>query len=329
MRDELSRQGTLLLTLVFLVSGMALTSVAGAQEKFPTRSIEVVVPAAPGGGTDMVMRILAEAAEPILGQKVVVINKPGGSGSVGLNYIAQAKPDGYILGGLWGAPVTMVPHVLKVSFTINDFTYITQVGKYASIFCVRAEFPANNAKEFFEYVAKNPGKLTYANDGVGNSIHFSGERVFIAMKVKLRPIPYGGAGESIKALLGGHVDIYGGSIPPPLPHIKAGTVRPIFITTKERVELLPDVPGVADLGHPELDTPIWRGILGPRGMAADRVAILEKAFREAAQSQRFRNQMKELAEFVVASTGKEFEEMVRAEAAAMAAIAKQIGLAPK
>lgn len=329
MRRAFGRLGIVLWALLALGLGTGFTDLASAQEKFPARSIEVIVPTPPGGGTDIVTRILAEAAEPNLGQKVVVINKPGGSGSVGLNFIAQAKPDGYTLGGLWGAPVTMVPHVIKVSFTLDDFTYITQIGKYSSIFCVRSEFPAKTAKEFFEYAAKNPGKLTYANDGIGNSIHFSGERVFLALKVKLRPIPYGGAGESIKALLGGHVDIYGGSIPPALPHIKAGTVRPLFVTTRERVDLLPDVPGVADLGHPELDTPIWRGILGPKGIPADRVTILERAFREAARSEKFQNQMKELAEFIVASSGKEFEQMVRAEAAAMAAIAKQIGLGQK
>ncbi len=314
---------------VVLFAVLLMAAVAGAQEKFPSRSIEVIVPTPPGGGTDLVTRILAEVAEPILGQKIVVINKPGGSGSVGLNYIAQAKPDGYTLGGLWGAPVTMVPHVIKVSFTLDDFSYIAQVGKYASIFCVRSEFPAKNAKEFFEYAAKNPGKLTYANDGVGNSIHFSAERIFPTFKAKLRPVPYGGAGESIKALLGGHVDVYGGSPPPALPHIKAGTVRPVFVTTRERVALLPEVPSMTDLGHPELDTPIWRGILGPKGIPPERLALLEKAFIEAAKSERFLKQMKELGEFISPSPGKDFELLVRTESAEMAAIAKQLGLGPK
>lgn len=329
MRREIGSLGVLLGAIVVLAGVAGLLGEGRAQEKFPTRPIEVVVPTPPGGGTDTVMRILAEAAEPVLGQKVVVINKPGGSGTVGLNYISQSKPDGYTLGGLWGAPVTMVPHVIKVTFTLDDFSYITQVGKYSSIFCVRSEFPAKTAKEFFEYGAKNPGKLTYANDGVGNSIHFTAERIFPVMGVKLRPVPYGGAGESIKALLGGHVDVYGGSPPPALPHVKAGTVRCLFVATRERLEILPDVPGVADLGHPELDTPIWRGILGPRGIPADRVALLEGAFREAAKSPAFQKTMKGLGEFIVASTGKEFEQMVRAEAAAMAIIAKQIGLGPK
>ena len=258
-----------------------------------------------------------------------MINKPGGSGTIGTNEIAKARPDGYNLGCIWNAPLTMVPHVLKVTYTLDDFIYITQVARGALIFCVRSEFPAKTAEEFFEYVRKNPGKLTYANDGVGNLLQFSGERLFHALKVKLRPVPYAGAGESIKALLGGHVDVYGGSVPPALPHIKAGTVRAVFVTTRERISELPDVPCASDLGHPEDATFIWRGIIGPKRLPADRVAILEKAFREGAQTQKMKNYLKELGETVVASTGKPFEELVRSEFAAMTLVAKEIGLSPK
>lgn len=302
---------------------------AGAQEKFPTRPVNLILPTAPGGGTDIMARILAAATEPFIGQKVVVINKPGGSGTIGLNEIAKTRPDGYNLGCLWNAPLTMVPHVLKVTFSLDDFIYITQMTKGAMIFCVLSEFPAKTAQEFFDYVRKNPGKLTYANDGVGNLAQFSGERLFHALKVKLRPVPYAGAGESIKALLGGQVDVYGGSVPPAIPHIMAGKVRAIFVTTRERISELPDVPCATDLGHPEASTPIWRGIIGPKGLPADRVAILEKAFREAAQTQKVKDHLKEMGETVVASTGKPFEELVRSEFAAMAVVAKEIGLAPK
>jgi len=106
-------------------------------------------------------------------------------------------------------------------------------------------------------------------------------------------------------------------------------VRPIFVTTKERVDLLSDVPSMTDLGHPELDTPIWRGILAPKGIPADRFALLERAFLEAAKDERFRAQMKELGEFMAPAPGKDFERLVRTESAAMAVIAKQLGLGPK
>ena len=302
---------------------------AGAQEKFPTRPVNLILPTAPGGGTDIMARILADVTEPFMGQKVVVINKPGGSGTIGMSEIAKARPDGYNLGCVWNAPLTMVPHVLKVTYSLDDFIYITQATIGPMIFCVRSEFPAKTAQEFFDYVRKNPGKLTYANDGVGNLAQFSGERLFHALKVKLRPIPYAGAGESIKALLGGHVDVYGGSVPPAIPHIMAGTVRAVFVTTRERSSELPDVPCATDLGYPEASTPIWRGIIGPKGLPADRVAIIEKAFREGAKTQKMKDHLKKLGETVVASTGKPFEDLVRSEFAAMTVVAKEIGLATK
>lgn len=316
-------------SILFFFFTMAMGTSAGSQEKFPTRPVNMIVPAAPGGGTDIMARILAEATEPFLGQKIVVVNKVGGSGTIGVDAIFQAKPDGYTLGCVWNAPLTMVPHVLKTSYLLSKFSYITQVAKGAVIFCVRSEFPAQTAEEFFDYARKNPGKLTYANDGVGNLIQFAGERMFHALKVKLRPVPYGGAGESIKALLGSHVEVYGGSVPPAMPHIKAGTVRAIFVTTRERIGELPGVVCASDLKHPEAATPIWRGVLGPAQIPADRLAIFEKAFRQGAQTQKVKDHLKALGETVVASSGKEFEALVLSEAAAMAAVAKEIGLAPK
>jgi tripartite-type tricarboxylate transporter receptor subunit TctC len=313
------------LSLLFTVC----LEISGGAEKFPTRPVELIIPAAPGGGTDIMARILAEATEPFLGQKLVVINKPGGSGTIGLNVIAQAKADGYSLGCVYNSPMTMVPHVLKVNFTVENFSYISMIAKGPMLFCVRAEFPAKTAEEFFEYVRKNQGKLTYAGDGVGNIVHFSGERVFHAMKVKLRLVPYGGAGESIKALLGGHVDVYGGTVPPAAPHIKAGTVRPLFITMKERIDSLPGVVGVSELGTNVPETPIWRGIIGPKGIPTDRIEILEKVLQQAAQTQKVKDHLKQLGETVVIASGKQFEEQVREEIAAMAIAAKELGLSPK
>jgi tripartite-type tricarboxylate transporter receptor subunit TctC len=304
-------------------------SLATAGERYPERPVELIVPAAAGGGTDIVARILAEAAEPILGQKLVVVNKPGGSGTIGLGAIAQARPDGYSLGCIYNSPLTMVPNVLKVGFAADDFTYVTMLAKGPMLFAVRSEFPAKTAAEFFEYAKKNPGKLTYAGDGVGNIVHFSGERVFHAKEVKLRLVPFGGAGESIKALLGGHVDIYGGTAPPAIPHIKAGKVRALFVTTREKVDALPDVPGVTELGSNVPETFIWRGIIGPKGLPADRAAVIEKALQQAVQSPRVSEKLKELGEVPAIGGGKEFERQAKGETAAMAAVAKQLGLSPK
>ena len=125
------------------------------------------------------------------------------------------------------------------------------------------------------------------------------------------------------------MDIYCGSVPPALAHIRAGTVRPLLVTTREKVPVLPEVPGVGDLGHPEAATVLWRGIIGPKGIPADRVEILGKALRQGAQSQKMKELLKKKGEEVVASTAEEFEKLVRSEFAANAAVAKRLGLAPK
>ncbi len=321
--------GILVYALV-MVNFIYFGTAVGAEKEFPIRPVELIVPTPPGGGVDILSRFLADAVEPLFGQRLVVINKPGGSGTLGINMIIKAKPDGYTLGCLWPAPLTMVPYLMKISYTVEDLSYITLLTRGLSMFCVRSEFPAKNAGEFFEYARRNPGKLAYASDGIGGAFHFIGERVFQAMGVKLRPVPYSGAGESLKALLGGHVEVAGLSFSTAAPHMKAGTVRAIFLTRKERVKELPEVASISDLGHPEIEAGgVWRGIVGPKGIPADRFAILEKAFRQAVQTDKMRGNVEKLGETVEASSGKEFENIVRLEAAENAIIAKQIGLTPK
>jgi tripartite-type tricarboxylate transporter receptor subunit TctC len=315
--------------VVILLLAVAFETVAKAAEEFPTRPVEFIVPTRPGGGTDIIGRILAEVAGEFLGQKLVVINKPGASGSIGVSELVTSRPDGYKIGIVYSAPMTMVPHTLKVPYKPDDFTYITQITQAPLIYCVRNDFPAEDAKEFFKYVKKNPGKLTYGNEGIGGSLHLAGERIFRAMDVKLRPVPFPGTGAIVKAFLGGHIDVAGGSVQPMLPHVQAGTIRCLFCSTKEAVEVMPEMMGLAELGIPEVATVSWRGIFGPKGIPSDRVEILRKAFHQAAQSKKFRDTPRlrpETGEKIVISTSRELEELVRSEFNAMKTIAKDLGL---
>lgn len=249
-------------------------------------------------------RVLVNAAEPLLGQKITVHNKAGGGGTVGVNSILQAKADGYTLGALWNAPLTIIPHTLNVKYTLDSFSYKTWVNDGSVLFAVLSKFPARTADEFFKYARKNPG-LKFACDGIGNLIHFSGAKIFQKMNVEIRREPYGVAGKSIKALLGDHVDIYGGSAPPAVPHIKERKVRGLFVTTVNRVKGLPETPGVEDIGCSQEDeTVLRRGIIGPKGIPSERLAVLEKAFQQAAQSKKVRDFLNKQGEGVVAGYRK-------------------------
>jgi tripartite-type tricarboxylate transporter receptor subunit TctC len=297
-----------------------------AQEKFPSRPLEVIVPTPPGGGTDIAIRLLAELAEPALGQKIVIVNKTGGGGLIGMAQVVQAKPDGHTLGGLWNAPLTMTPHMQAAPYKPSDYVAISLADSAPTVFCVKKEFPANDGREFIEHLKKNPGKFTYGNDGVGGTIHLSAERIFTRLGVKTRPVPFGGAGETLKNYLGGHVDIYGGSITPILPYIKDGSNKCLMVTSSEKLVSMPQAASLSELGVPDAGTALWHGIVGPKGIPAERVAILEKAFREAARSDRFRQYMEPRGIKVEGSNSAEFRKLIDTEYAAMGELMKSIGL---
>ena len=313
------------LAFVALLASASLAP-AIAQEKFPARPLEIIVPTPPGGGTDIAIRLLAELAEPALGQKIVIVNKAGGGGMIGMAQVVQAKPDGHTLGGLWNAPLTMTPHMQPAPYKPSDYAAISLADSAPTVFCVKKEFPAGDGKEFIDQLKKNPGKFTYGNDGVGGTIHLSAERIFVKLGVKARPVPFGGAGETLKNYLGGHVDIYGGSITPILPYVKDGSTKCLMVTSSEKLVSMPQAASLSELGVPDTGTALWHGIVGPKGIPADRVAILEKAFRDAARSDKFRQYMEPRGIRVEAASGAEFRKLIDSEYSAMGELMKSIGL---
>jgi len=317
-----------LLSFSALFAACVLLPTGGAaQEKFPSHPIEIIVPTAAGGGTDIAFRMLAEIAESSLGQKVVVSNKLGGGGMVVMTSIVRAKPDWYTLGGLWNAPLTMTPHMQAAPYTPNDYVTLTLADSAPTIFCTKKDFPANTGKEFIDYLKANPGKFTYGNDGVGGTLHLAAERIFSKVGVKARPVPFAGAAETLKNFLGGHIDIYAGSMTPILPYLKDNTAKCLLVTTAKRVESIPQAASLTDIGVPEAQTVLWHGLIAPKGVPADRLAILENAFRQAARSDRFRQYMETRGIDVEASSGAEFRKLIDSEYAAMGEVMKTLGLA--
>lgn len=319
------RNTCLAVTLV-LAGVSAGSSSASAQEKFPSRTIEMVIPTAAGGGTDIAMRMLAELAEPLLGQKIAVVNKTGGGGGIGMVAVIKAKADGHTIGGLWNAPLTMTPHLLPVPYAPTDYTTVTLSTWAPLVQCVKAAFPAKTGKELIEEIRKSPDKYTYGNDGVGGTAHLASERIFSKLGVKARAVPFNGAGETLKAFLGGHVDIYAGSIAPIQPYVKDASAKCLVLTSPERNAAVPDAASLTDLGLPNEGTVLWRGIIVPNGIPQDRMAALEKAFVEAAKSEKFRNFMEARGEEAKGSTPAELRKLIDSEFAAMDTITTALGL---
>jgi tripartite-type tricarboxylate transporter receptor subunit TctC len=317
---------TLGLAGLVLVLGLA----GAAAETFPAKPIELIVPTPPGGGTDITARLLADVAEPFIGQKVVVVNKPGGSGSVGVSLLTRAKPDGHTLAFVWNAPLTIAPHTLEVGYGLDDYTPISQsTGGTPLIFCAKPDFPAKDGKEFLEHLRQHPDRYTYGNDGVGATVQLAGERVFRAAGVKVRAVPFAGAGETLKAFLGGHVDIYGGSIPPVVGYVKEGRMKCLLATSVERNHALPGTTSLGELGLPDKASDLWRGVIAPKGLPVDRAAFLEKAFRQAAQTPKFRDALVARGEQAIGSTGAEFRKAIAGEYAEYGEIIQSLGLTKK
>jgi putative tricarboxylic transport membrane protein len=301
-----------------------------AQEKFPSRPIELIVPTPPGGGVDITGRMLAEAAESVFGVPVVVINHPGATGGVGVGRMVAAKPDGYTVAYVWNAPVTIVPQILPVSYNLQSFTPVSQTtGGTPLIFCVSPRFPASNGKEFIEVLQRNPGKYSYGNDGTGGMVQLAGERLFKPLNVKLLPVPFKGAAETLQAFLGGHVDVYGGSVPAVGPHMKDGAAKCLLVTTRERNPAAPDAIGAADLGLPDRATELWRGVIAPKDVPADRLKILEEGFRKAANTARLKEYTEKSGERVVGGTSSDFQKLITSEYKDFGQLVQELGLATK
>jgi tripartite-type tricarboxylate transporter receptor subunit TctC len=268
------------------VGAMALP--ARADEHFPSHPIQMIVPTPPGGGTDVAGRLLASLAEAALGQKVIVLNKPGAGGAIGVETMLQAKPDGYTIAQVWNSPITVTPLMFDVNYKPDSYRPIVLSDVSPTVYCVMKDFPATTGQQFLQELKNHPGKYTYGTDGVSGTVHLAAELIFSHFGIHERAIPYGGAGETVESFIGRNVDIYGGSTSPILPFVQNGTAKCLMVSTDKRSPALPDAASVTDLGIPDDATVLWHAIIAPAGVPPDRIAILQNAFEKAAQSQKYR-----------------------------------------
>jgi len=312
-----------------LMATFGLASGTCAQDKYPSRPINIIVPGPPGGGTDTLIRHLAEVIEPVLGTKLVVENKPGGGGAIGVTLVTQARPDGYTLVFTHNGALTTIQHSLQLPYTLDSYQPIIQIGYGSYIMCVAADFPANNAKEFLDELRSKPGHYTYGNDGVGSTMHLAAEQIFRKFGIKAKPVPFGGAGETARNFLGGHIDIYGGSLPPVIAHVKAGKVKCPLLTQAANNPVVPGASGLKDLGIPELEVGLWWGLIGPKGLPDNVMKTLVTAFTEGAAKPSVREALQRIGASPAVHGPDEYKAMIAHESASLGEAAKAIGLLKK
>jgi len=273
--------------LVAATAIMAGSAIVHAAENFPDRPIQMIVPVGAGGSTDTVMRALIQFASPLLGQPIIIVNRPGASGMIGVGALARSANDGYTVGGVWSGPVTMAPQVNPPTYKLDDYQVVAMTTEAPGTLCVKPDFPSKNGTEFLDELRKHPDKYTYGADGVGGFVQFATERVFAAAGVHQRMIPYAGADQTVNAFLSGTIDIYGGAIATILPFVKDGKAKCLLVTSAKRYDVLPDVDGLDDVKLPKSETLLWRGIIAPQGVPKERLDKLRDAFTKAAMNPEF------------------------------------------
>jgi len=313
-----------------LVVALATTvATLAAPALFAAEALKVIIPTAPGGGTDGYFRVLAKEVEPVLNEPVVVMNVPGAGGTIGVSQMVRSTPDGQTVAAVWLGPVTVSTHTMKVTYTPADYIPVIQVSSAPYVLCVHPEFPATDGAGLIAELKKNPDKYTYGNDGLGGPGQLATARILRAMNASARDVPFKGAGETLTAFLGKHVDIYVGSIPPILQHVQGGKAKCLLVTSADRVAALPSAASLRDLGIPNEETILWRALLAPKGTPPDRVAKLEAAFEKAATSAAARKFLEDAGEQVAIKKGAALRRYIDDEYEAMGKLAKALNLTPQ
>jgi tripartite-type tricarboxylate transporter receptor subunit TctC len=302
---------------------------AFAQEPFPSRPITIVNPYPPGGQADLVGRPFVSSLEKLLQQPVVLANKAGAAGAVGMQSVAVAKPDGYTL-LLALSSISIIPEADKLfnrppAFTVDQFAPIALISADPTILVVPADKPWKTAKDFIEDARKRPGQISYSSSGIYGTLHMAMELLSQAAGIKLRHVPHAGAGPALTAILGGHVDALASGPAVVLPHIKAGTLRPLAGWGDKRVAALPEVPTFKELGYPDAEFYIWAGVFAPRGTPEPVLAKLRATVREAVNEPEFKAAMDKLETPVTFKQGDEFQRFFDADAKRLAEGVRRVG----
>jgi tripartite-type tricarboxylate transporter receptor subunit TctC len=307
------------LSRISRVAGLAGTAAAFAAfsaptaAEFPERPVHIVVPFAPGGGTDLISRLLGDGMSRELHKPVIVENKPGAGTTIGSDDVARSKPDGYTL--LMATFAHAINPALRPKMpydTDKAFAPVILVGHSPSVLVVRPDSPFKSVPDVLAAANAQPGKLTYASQGVGTSAHLAGALLEKLGKVDMSHVPYRGAGPALTDLLGGHVDLMFATAAAVGSALQAGTLRALGVTTAERSPALGNVPAISEfvLGY-KLDS--WYGLYAPAGTPSDVIARLNDAATKAAQAEAFKSKVQQEGLLVTPGTPQDLENYVKAE----------------
>jgi len=311
---------------LFFVTGFAFANFAQAQE-WPTRPITLVVPFAAGGTTDIVARMIAQPLTERLGQPVVVENIGGAGGTLGASNAAKASADGYTM-FLATIAHTIAPGIYKnLNYDFQkDFEPITVVAYVPNIVIVHPDVNAKNINELVTYIKRNPGKVNYGSAGIGSVEHFSGELFKSAAGLNMVHVPYKGGAPMMADLIAGHIEMAIETSGSAMPHIKAGTVRALAVSTAKRSPLFPDLPTLAESGIPGYDVTTWYGLLLPKGTSANIQNKLYDTLAEILKNPQFVARLNDIAAEPGGNGPEKFKAFIKTETDKWVKVAKEAGV---
>jgi len=305
-------------------------SEAHAQQAYPARAVRLVVPSAPGGGTDITARIMAPKFSEYFGQQVVVENRAGAATMIGGEVVARSAPDGYTL--LMGISTLAINAAMykKVAYdALKDFAPIAQVVTLSNVLVTHPSLPARNVKELVAFAKSRSGQINFASAGVGTNPHLSMELFLSLAGLKMMHVPYKGSGQGIVDVIAGHVPVMMPAVPTALTYIKNGRLRPLGVSGAKRSQAAPDIPTIAEAGITGYEATQWFGILAPAGTPR---AVVDRWHREtvrALKDPEVRDRLVADGADPVGSTPEEFAAYLRAETIKWAKVVKAIGIQPE
>jgi tripartite-type tricarboxylate transporter receptor subunit TctC len=301
---------------------------AAAQETFPNRPITIVAPFPPGGVADLTARPVAAAMEKILKNPVIVVNKTGAAGAVGMSFVANSKPDGYnLLMAL--SSISIIPEADKLfdrkpAYTIDQLVPLALISADPTILVVGADHPWKSVKDFVADAKKRPDQISYSSSGIYGTLHMAMEMLSHAAGIKLKHVPYGGAGPALTAVLGGHQDALASGPAVVIPHIKGGKLRPLAGWGSKRVSALPDVATFKELGY-DIEFYIWAGMFAPKGTPEPILKKLRGVIRQTVQEAEFKDAMAKMETPIAYMDAPEFQKFWDKDAKMLAEAIKRIG----
>lgn len=314
-----------------LVIGAALfaATTAAMAQNYPSRPVRFVVPYAPGGSTDTLARSMGSKLSELLGQQVVVDNRPGANGDIGMTIVARAPADGYSIVLGYIANLGIGPSLYdKMPYDpVKDFASITQVAGASNIFVTHPSLPAKNFKEFIAYTKANPKKVSFATAGVASVGHLTGELLNDMAGIDMLHVPYKGSGQAISDLVGGHIKVMISGMASTLPHVRSGKLNGIVTTGIKRTPATQDIPTIAET-YPGFESSSWFGVLAPAGTAKPIITRLNADIHKSLQDPAVVKRLEGVGFEITYGTPEEFSAYIKSEIKKWAKVVKASGAKP-